>query len=192
MKLLPVTGTAALLEKISPHIPDDLIDSLFMHKAGPGRPRLFSPSQLFRVSLLPLLTPARSFNLIVRLLGEQRALRSFARLPNRFTVPDVRMLHEFRDRLDLTKLRRVNEHLLQPLIDGTGGFAKTVALIDSTDLPAATNTYKKILQANTLHAEPRPALAVAKMGKAAISWGTKSTLFGYGFASILPRFYWHP
>jgi hypothetical protein len=79
MKVLPATGTAAFLETISPHIPDDLIDSLFSHRCSRGRPQLFSPSQLFRVSLLPLLTPARSYNLIVNLLGEQQSLRSFAR-----------------------------------------------------------------------------------------------------------------
>ena len=60
------------------------------------------------------------------------------------------MLHEFRRVLDLTKLRCVNEHLLAPLIEGTAGLAKTVALIDSTDLPAATNAYKKIPWANTV------------------------------------------
>jgi hypothetical protein len=146
MKLLPSTGTAALLEKISPYIPDELINSLFVRRSGPGRPRLFSAAQLFRVSLLPLLTPARSFNLIVRLLGEQRSLRSFARLRNRIIVPDIRMLHEFRDRLDLAQLRRINEHLLQPLLDGACSSAKTVALIDSTDLPAATSAYKKIFR----------------------------------------------
>jgi hypothetical protein len=190
MKLLPVTGTAALLETISPHIPDDLIDSLWIHRTGRGRPRSFWPSQLFRVSLLPLLTPARSFNLIVQLLGEQRALRSFARLPNRLAVPDVRMLHEFRDTLDLSKLRRVNEFLLEPLIEGTGALGKTVALIDSTDLPAATNTYKKNLRANTPRTGPKPVRAAAKMGKAAISSGTKNTPFGYGSANTLLRSCW--
>jgi hypothetical protein len=144
MKVLPATGTAAFLEAVSPHIPDDLIDSLFAHKSSRGRPQLFSPAQLFRVSLLPLLTSARSYNLIVKLLEEQRPLRSFARLRNRRMVPDVRMLHEFRSRLDLAKLRQLNVSLLRPLIEGAGHFAKTVALIDSTDLPAATNGYKKI------------------------------------------------
>ena len=143
MKLLPATGTAALLETISPHIPDDLIDSLLVHRTGPGRRRSFSSSQLFRVSLLPLLTTTRSFNLIVQLLGEQRALRSFARLPNRFTIPNVRILHEFRDRVNLIQLRRINGFLLRPLIEGVRTLGKTVALIDSTDLPAATDTYKK-------------------------------------------------
>jgi len=127
MKILPATGTVAFLEAISPHIPDELIDSLFAHKSVRGRPQLFSPSQLFRVSLLPLLTPARSYNLIVSLLGEQRGLRSFARLRNRLAIPDVRMLHEFRSRLDLAKLRQLNVSLLRPLLEGADHFAKTVA-----------------------------------------------------------------
>jgi len=148
MKRLPPTGTAGLLERLSPHVPDDLVNSLFVQKSGPGRPEHFSAAQLFRVNLLALLTPAHSFNLLVELLREHRAWRSFARLRNRVDVPDVRMLHEFRRRLDLTKLRCVNEYLLEPLVAGTGAFAKTVALIDSTDLPAATNAYKKIPQVN--------------------------------------------
>lgn len=150
MKLLPTTGSAALLERLSPHIPDDLINSLFMEKAGPGRPALLSPAQLFRVNLLALLTPAHSFNLLVDLLSEHRPWRSFARLRNRRSIPGVRMLHEFRARMDLSKLRRINESLLQPLIEGTARFEKTVALIDSTDLPAATNAYKKMQPDNTV------------------------------------------
>lgn len=188
MKVLPATGTAAFLEAISPYIPDDLIDSLFAHKSVRGRPQLFSPSQLFRVSLLPLLTPARSYNLIVSLLGEQRGLRSFARLRNRFVVPDVRMLHEFRSRLDLAKLRQLNVFLLRPLLDGVGHFAKTVALIDSTDLPAATNGYKKTCWTNTSPAGRTSVRAVAKMVRAAITSATKSILCGFGCASTLPLF----
>ena len=143
MKRLPTTGTGALLDVLSPYVPDDLINTLWVQPTRLGRPAHFSPAQLFRVLLLALLTPAHSFNLLVELLPEHRTWRSFARLRNRRDLPDVRMLHEFRERLDLAKLRRVNEHLLQPLLAGTGGLAKTVALIDSTDLPAATNAYKK-------------------------------------------------
>jgi len=192
MKVLPATGTAAFLEKISPHIPDDLIDSLFAHRCSRGRPQRFSPSQLFRVSLLPLLTPARSYNLVVSLLGEQRPLRSFARLRNRMAIPDVRMLHEFRERMDLAKLRRLNVYLLRPSLDGAGKFAKTVALIDSTDLPAATNGYKKIPWANTLPIEPTLARAAAKMVRADTTSDTKSTPCDFGSASMLLRFCWLP
>ena len=152
MKPLPVTGTSGLLERLSPHIPDDLINALCLQRSGPGRPEAFSAAQLFRVHLLAMLTPAHSFNLLVRLLGEHRSWRSFARLRNRLRVPDVRMLHEFRQTMDLTKLRRINEHLLAPLIEGTAGFAKTVAVIDSTDLPAATNAYKKTPSVNIVPA----------------------------------------
>ncbi len=192
MKVLPATGTAAFLEAISPHIPDDLIDSLFGHRSSRGRPQRFSPSQLFRVSLLPLLTPARSYNLVVSLLGEQRLLRSFARLRNRRVVPDVRMLHEFRDRVDLAKLRQLNGHLLRPLLDGAGHFAKTVALIDSTDLPAATNGYKKIPWANTSLTEPTSVRAAARMVRVATTSATRSTPCEFGFVSILPRPCWLP
>ncbi len=143
MNPLPTTGTGALLERLSPHIPDDLINSLCVSQTGSGRRRLFSAAQLFRVSLLVLLTPVHSFNLLVKLLPENRSWRAFARLRNRFQLPDVRMLHQFRARLDLAKLRCVNRHLLTPLLEAIPSSTKTVALIDSTDLPAATNGYKK-------------------------------------------------
>src|SRR5512138_3697868 len=146
MNQLPTTGSSGLLERLSPYIPDDLINSLFVTKSGPGRPRSFSAAQLFRVSLLALLTPVHSFNLLLELLPEERSWRSFARLRNRFSVPDVRMLHEFRAGLDLWNLRRVNEHLLRPFLEQSSKFPKSLALIDSTDLPAATNGYKKNLR----------------------------------------------
>jgi len=188
MKVLPATGTAAFLEAISSYIPDELIDSLFAHRSVRGRPQLFSPSQLFRVSLLPLLTPARSYNLIVILLGEQRLLRSFARLRNRLAVPEVRMLHEFRNRMDLGKLRELNVYLLRPLLKGTANFAKTVALIDSTDLPAATNGYKKIPWASTSPTGPTWVRAAAKMVRVATTSAIRSTPCEFGFVSILHRF----
>jgi hypothetical protein len=190
MKVLPTTGTAGFLEAISPHIPDDLVDSLFAHRCVRGRPQLYSPSQLFRISLLPLLTPARSYNLVVSLLREQRLLRSFARLRNRMAVPDVRMLSEFRNRMDLAKLRQLNVSLLRPLLEGAGNFTKTVALIDSTDLPAATNGYKKTLWANTSPTAPTLVRAALKMVRVATTSVTRSTLCASGFASIDLQFCW--
>ena len=190
MKRLPTTGTGALLELLSDYIPDDLINALWRRRSGPGRPALFSPAQMFRLLLLPLLTPAHSFNLVTELLPEQRSWRRFARLRNRHDLPDVRMLHDFRARLQLTQLRRVNEHLLQPLMEGTSRFAKTVAVIDSTDLPAATNAYKKIPPVSTVLAGPTPAGAAAKRARVAISLATKNTRCGSGFANLLPAFCW--
>ena len=63
--LLPSTGTQALLEAFSPHIPDLWINQEFPQLRGRGRRRLFSAAQLWRVHLLALLTPVHSFNLLV-------------------------------------------------------------------------------------------------------------------------------
>lgn len=140
---LPTTGTAALLAQLSDFVPDDLINRLVPPHRGQGRRAGWSSAQLFRLLLLVLLTPAHSFNLLVQLLPEQRAWRRFGRLPNRQRVPTASILHEFRDRLGAGLLRRVNRHLLLPLLEGLAPERKTVALIDSTDLPAATSAYKK-------------------------------------------------
>ena len=192
MKQLPPTGTAALLEVISPYIPDDLINSLWAEKSRRGRPSLFSAAQLFRVNLLALLTPAHSFNLVATLLAEHRPWRDFARLRNRRVLPDAKMLHEFRQRLDLNKLRYVNRHLLTPMLEGCSEFAKTVSLIDATDLPAATNAYKKILPASIAPIEPTRARAAAKTDRAATTLGIKNTRFGCGSDNIAPAFCWCP
>jgi hypothetical protein len=143
MYSLPQTGTSALLETLSPHLEDDFIRDLFPRRKGSGRRPAFAPNQLLRVLLLALLTPAHSFNLLVKLLSENRAWRDFALLPNKRTVPGVRMLHEFRDSLDVTRLRALNGRLLNSLLVRLDPARKAIAIMDSTDLPAATPCFKK-------------------------------------------------
>jgi len=142
---LAQTGTGGLLEQLSPFLDDALINELLPRPRGPGRPRSFSSAQLFRVLLLSLLTPAHSFNLLVNLLPENRAWRRFALLPNRRVLPDSKMLHQFRTRLDLCWLRRVNRQLLGPLLEGLEPGRPTLVIVDSTDLPAPVNSFKKTL-----------------------------------------------
>jgi hypothetical protein len=91
--VLPITGSTALLELLSPFVPDDLLNDLLPRHRGPGRRDEWSAAQLYRVLLLLLLTPARSSNLICKLLPEQRAWRRFAHLPNQRQLPNVRQLH---------------------------------------------------------------------------------------------------
>jgi len=143
MNSLPPTGSTPLLETLSPHLDDEFINDLFRRRRRQGRHSFFGPAQLFRVLLLGLLTPAHSFNLLVELLGENRSWRKFAFLPNKHRLPDAKMLHEFRDRLDLIKLRAINRHLLMPFLENWDGKRKSVGIIDSTDLPAATHSFKK-------------------------------------------------
>jgi hypothetical protein len=114
--LLPTTGTAALLEAFSPHIPDRWINQEFPQLRGRGRRRLFSAAQLWRMPLLARLTPVHSFNLLAQMLTEQQAWRRFAHLPNRYDLPELWVLHEFGQRLGVAGLRRINEHLLVPLL----------------------------------------------------------------------------
>ncbi|HYG35717.1 MAG TPA: transposase [Clostridia bacterium] len=119
MPPLTQTGTAALLEELSPFLDDELINSFCPDPQS--RPASdFSSAQLSRVLLLSLLIPVHSFNLLVALLPENRAWRRFAHLHHRHEVPTAKMLSQFRARLDLSILRSINAHLLWPLLEELG------------------------------------------------------------------------
>jgi hypothetical protein len=177
---LPMTGTAALLELLSPFVPDDEIGEALPRHRGSGRHTDWSSSQLFRVLLLLLLTPARSTNLLCKLLPEHRAWRRFARLPNRCRLPGPRQMHEFRSRLTPGVLRNVNEHLLRLVLADCAQDHSGIALIDATDLPAATNEYKKSREPafprTGLRLGDGPASRASRVG----SLVTRSTLCGCG------------
>ena len=143
MKLLPVTGTNELLQRLDPFIPDDFINERWSVRPVRGPRWRFSAAQLWRVHLLALLTPVHSLNLLCTLLSEQRAWRSFARLRHRHAVPDVRILNAFRAHVGVLGLRQINEVLLQPLVHTATLWENATALIDATDLPAACSGFKK-------------------------------------------------
>jgi hypothetical protein len=140
---LPATGTVKLLEVISPHIPDDFINTILPQPKGSGRRRVFSAAQLWRVHLLASLTSTHSFNALAQRLPEQRAWRRFAMLSHRHRTPDVRMLHEFRSAFGVCGFRSVNCVLVTSLLKHVDANRKSVAVIDSTDLPASTADKKK-------------------------------------------------
>jgi hypothetical protein len=190
MKSLPPTGTAELLEILSPFLDNGFVNDLFPRKQTQGRHAIFSEAQLFRVLLLALLTPAHSFNLLVRLLGENRSWREFAFLPNKHTLPDAKMLHQFRARLDLIKLRAINAHLLHPLLASFDPGRKLVAIIDSTDLPAGKNPFKKKTLAAIGLTGRRPGCGHAKAIKAVGLSATKNTACVFGFPTWLNKWCW--
>ena len=64
-------------------------------------------------------------------------------MSHRYRVPDVRMLHEFRGRIGVDGLRKINERLVKPLLRAVVERADTIAVIDATDLPAACTVFKK-------------------------------------------------
>ncbi len=147
---LPATGTIKLLEVISPHIPDAFINTILPQPKGSGRRRAFSAAQMWRVHLLAPLTSTNSFNALVRALPEQRAWRRFAGLSHRHRTPDVRMLHDFRSAFGVSGFRSVNDVLVMRLLEHMNAKRKSVAVIDSTDLPASTADKKKTEDAGRL------------------------------------------
>jgi hypothetical protein len=103
---LPAVGTNALLERLSGYVPDDFIAGLYPRGYTGGRRPVLSAAQLWRVHLLAGLTSTRSLNLLVAQLPEQPGWRRFARL--RRVWPTARMLHEFRQQVGVSGLRRIN------------------------------------------------------------------------------------
>ena len=141
--LLPPTGTEDFLEVLAPFVPDDFLNAHWpRHKTG-GRRHHFSAAQLWRLHLLVLLTPVHSFNLLIRMLPEQKAWRHFAHLRSLAHLPDVRMLNAFREELGVSGLRQTNAHLLKPLIERCDPARPQLALMDATDLPASCSGFKK-------------------------------------------------
>jgi hypothetical protein len=162
---LAPAGTIRLLDLVSPYVPDAFIHDLCPRQFTGGRRCALSAPQLWRVHLLPLLTTTHSLNLVVAQLPEQAAWRGFCRL--RRPGPGVRMLHEFRQQIGVSGLRRINQHLLERLLRRQGRQAHAVALMDATDLPAACSGFKKKPPALTPPRTPPWVGARSRPGRAA-------------------------
>jgi hypothetical protein len=183
---IPTTGTDALLKLLSPYVPDLEVEAALPRRTG-GRRAEWSSSQLLRVLLLLLLTPARSTNLLCELLPEQRAWRRFAHLPNLRRLPNARQLHEFRDRLTPGVLRAFNACVLQCLFATWPAGQPGVALIDATDLPAATNEYKKSAARDFRRVRQRWARAPSRPDGLAILSATRNIPCGFGWPIMSQR-----
>jgi hypothetical protein len=141
--LLPPTGTEAFLELLAPFVPDDFLNENWPRRKTGGRRHHLSAAQLWRLHLLVLLTPVHSFNLLIRMLPEQKAWRHFAQLRSLAHLPDVRMLNAFRQELGVSGFRQTNAYLLKPFIERRDPARPELALIDATDLPASCSGFKK-------------------------------------------------
>ena len=190
MNRLPVTGTSRLLDLLDPYIPDDFINEHWTVRPLRGPRWQFSAAQLWRTHLLALLTPVHSLNLLAAMLPEQRAWRTFARLRHRHRVPDVRILNSFRLHLGVMGLRRINEAILDPLIQTAALWEHATALIAATDLPAACSGFKKKTRALTPPSMQRWVDALSRPARAVGSSATKSIAFVCGGASIRLRSCW--
>jgi hypothetical protein len=145
-KSLPAVGSLALLNVLTDFVPDDFINARWPIPCRCGRRFRFSAAQLWRVHLLSALNGGQSFNAVQRALSEHRSWRRFAHLPNERSVPDTRMLHEFRARLGVSGWRWINDHLVQKVLLVAPLRDRTVGIIDATDLPACTRDKKKTVR----------------------------------------------
>jgi len=127
---------------------------------------------------------------VVRLLPEQRAWRRFAQLDHRYRTPDVRMLCEFRTRAGVAALRRINEQLVRRLLRFLPATGQTVALIDATDLPAATADNKKKTRTSGLPNGRRSAHVRSRPGTPGSLLVIRNTRSGCGCANMNRRFCW--
>jgi Transposase domain (DUF772) len=186
--LLPATGTARLLELLSPFVPDEFINRLLPGNCRQGRRHYFSAAQLWRIHLLTLLTSAHSFNAVVRLLPEQRDWRHFARLNHRHRTPDARMLSAFRAQAGVAALRRINEQLVRRLLRFLPAGGQTVAVIDATDLSAATADKKKTVAAGPPTAPPLGRVPSSPGTRVSLS-ATRNTRCVYGCVVTSPACY---
>lgn len=187
---LPPVGTCELLRVLSPHIPDDFINARFARQRREGRRLNFRSAQLWRVHLLVLLTRTFSFNALIRCLREQEQWRKFAHLPNRFTIPEARMLIEFRRALGVGGFRQINNYLLGELLTHAPLNPITVAFIDATDLPASTEDKKNKLGIGLRSGRPWER-ALSGRAKPVFSSAIKSTRYDCGLAAIPRRSCWH-
>ena len=105
-----------ILEKVSPHIPDEEKDFLFPYRNfnTQGRSKLFKTSQLYRVHILTLIKGITSFNKICSELKFRRSFRDFCGFKNKNSTPTNRILSDFRGRLkpsgfeEITRLITIN------------------------------------------------------------------------------------
>jgi hypothetical protein len=98
-------------------------------------------------------------------------------------LPVASQLHDFRQAIGVCGLRRVNEHLLLPLLEGLRVERQSVGLMDATDLPAATSAYKKRSPASIRPIAPRWAVGRSRRGRVGGSSATRSTPCGCGSTS---------
>jgi len=187
---LPAVGTCELLRVLSPRIPDDFINEHLARQRREGRRLRFSSTQLWRVHLLVLLTRTFSFNALIRCLREQESWRRFAHLPNRFAIPDVRMLNDFRRALGVAGFRQINDHLVWELLKNAPLNPTTVAFIDATDLPASAEDKKNKPEVG-LHFGRHWEHALGDRAKPVFLSVIKNTRCDCGLAATTRQSCWH-
>jgi hypothetical protein len=127
-----------LLERISPHIPDEEVNFLFPFRKfnSQGRTRKFKTSQLYRAHLLAMLKAVNSFNKLCYEFKTRRSFRDFCHFKNKQATPAQRMLSEFRDYLKPSGFEKIAQLITANFLNVMSLPDMTVGIPDATDMPA--------------------------------------------------------
>ena len=134
-----------ILEKISPHIPDDEIDFLFPFRNfnTQGRLKAFKTSQLYRVHVLTMIKGVTSFNKVCAEFKSRRSFRDFCRLKNKKFAPTNRILSEFRGYLKPSGFEEITRLITLTFLNTVKLPLIKVAVPDATDMPASCSGFAK-------------------------------------------------
>jgi hypothetical protein len=134
-----------VLEKISPHMPDEEIDFLFPNRNfdTQGRLKTFKTSQLYRAHILTLIKGVTSFNAVCNEFKVRRSFRDFCRFKNKNSTPTNRILSEFRGRLKPSGFEEITRLITLTFLSTIKLPVIKIAVPDSTDIPASCNGFAK-------------------------------------------------
>jgi len=132
-----------LLRAIDAVIPDRWIDDRWPQPARQGRWAPLSTSRLVRVHLLVLLKSLGSFNRACRELRHNVDFRRFCRLRMANRPPTAGYLAQWRGSFAVEQWRDLHRHLLKAVALLFVPPVLGLAVVDSTDLPAAVRRMSK-------------------------------------------------
>jgi Transposase domain (DUF772) len=181
----------SILERISPHIPDEEINFLFPFRKfnTQGRRRKFKTSQLYRAHIAAMLKGISSFNKLCTELKTRRSFRDFCLFKSKKSTPPKRMLSEFREHLKPSGFEKIAQLITANFLSVIPLPAVKVGIPDATDMPANCSGFAKKnadaraivnVQRNTLQKGRQKASERKKAAKVLILLDIKSIPCAFG------------
>ncbi len=135
----------SILERISPHIPDEEINFLFPFRKfhTQGRRRMFKTSQLYRAHIVAMLKRIPSFNHLCTELRTRRSFRDFCLFKSKKFIPSRRMLSEFREHLKPSGFEEIAQLITANFLSVIPLPVIKVGIPDATDMPANCSGFAK-------------------------------------------------
>ena len=180
-----------ILKNISPHIPDEEINSLFPFRRfnTQGHRREFESNQLYRAHILTMIKGIPSFNKLCSEFKSRRSFREFCRFKNQKATPTNRVLSEFRDHLQPSGFEKIAQLMILNFLAVVPLPRMKIAIPDGSDMPAKCNGFAKknarvLATANARKSiprrEPRKGNGPRRVARARILLGIKNILCDFG------------